>query len=550
MNINSIDGCSNPLEILNIFNNKFLPESNSATNIDITCRSIVSEGWLHNPYFNICISSYTVKKLIDKLNIGCGHDGIHSKLLKHATDDFLENFAYLLNLCFNHCILPLDILSGDISPIIKDKKGNKSDSSNYRPVMQSSCLLKVIELHILSVLEDKISFDFRQFGFVDGASTTDACFLLKETVNMYINNKYPIYANFIDLSKAFDLVDHSLLIKELVFRKIPIDIISILSFYLRYQKARVKVDNHYGEYKKINQGVRQGGIISPFLFKLYIDGVVRHLSSLDVGCRLSMSRINVIAYADDIVLLANSRSALDEIYSEFKRSLDYLKLKVNVNKSKVMLFYKGLYRDGLKNLIIDGDEFEIVREFKYLGNIITYNLSDDIDVKLKLNNFYSGFHSIFRGFNGINFESFLHIFNSICAPQYGLPLWNSFNIYHKHNFRAFEIAHSNALKMIVGCPKFASSHITAEICQQLLFQHSVNLCQVRYMHKIFKNSNHIFTFYKTRLKTGIFFNHVDYVFRNKYNINVFRTPLDVTISRICWVQLHEPRSRFCKYYNL
>ena len=463
MNINSIDGYSTPVEILKVFDSKFLPESVLTRDTDISCKSIVNEGWRENTLFHMCVSSYTVKKLISKLNIGCGHDGIHSNFLKHANDNFIENFTYFINLCFKHCILPVDILNGEISPIIKDKKGSKFDSSNYRPVMQSSCLLKIIELHILSVLEEKVHLDFRQFGFVNGASTTDACFLLNETVNMYISDKYPIYANFIDLSKAFDLVDHTILLKELVSRRIPGDIISILYFYFRYQKARLKVNAHYGEYKRVNQGVRQGGIISPFLFKLYIDGVMRHLSSLDIGCRFSMSRVNVIAYADDIVLLANCRSALEKIYSEFKKSLDFLKLKINVNKSKVLLFYKGQPRNEYNNVTLDNDEFEIVREFKYLGNIITYNLGDDMDVKLKLNNFYSSFHSVFRNFNGINHESFLHLFNSICAPQYGLPLWNSFNIYLKHNFKAFEIAYSGALKMIVGCPKFSSSHITAEM---------------------------------------------------------------------------------------
>ena len=106
------------------------------------------------------------------------------------------------------------------------------------------------------------------------------------------------------------------------------------------------------------------------------------------------------------MLMTNSGSALDKIYTEFKKSLNSLKLKINVNKSKVMLFYEGLYKYEYSNLVLDDDEFEIVREFKYLGNVLTYNLGDDMDVKLKLNNFYSSFHSIFRCFNGINFESF------------------------------------------------------------------------------------------------------------------------------------------------
>ena len=161
MNINSIDGCSTPSEILNVFNSKFLPDSTLATDIDITCKSIVDEGWMQNPLFHVCVSSSTVNKLISKLNIRCGHDGIHSRFLKHTTYDFIDNFTYFLNFHFKHCVLPVDILSGDISPIFKDKKRNKLDRSNYRPVMQSSCLLKVIELHILSVLEDKVNLNFR-----------------------------------------------------------------------------------------------------------------------------------------------------------------------------------------------------------------------------------------------------------------------------------------------------------------------------------------------------------------------------------------------------
>ena len=78
----------------------------------------------------------------------------------------------------------------------------------------------------------------------------------------------------------------------------------------------------------------------------------------------------------------------------------------------------------------------------------------------------------------------------------------------------------------------------------------VNVSQIKYMHRILKHSDQIFTFYKTRLKAGIFFNHVNTNFKNKYSINACRTPLDVAIARINWVQTHEPRSKFCRFYNM
>ena len=109
-----------------------------------------------------------------------GHDGVHSIFLKSASDEYLNKVAYFMNACFNHCFIPHDVLMGDVNPTIKDTKGNVTDSTNYRPVMQSSCFLKLFELHILSILEEIIYFNFRQFGFKKGSSTSDACLLLRK----------------------------------------------------------------------------------------------------------------------------------------------------------------------------------------------------------------------------------------------------------------------------------------------------------------------------------------------------------------------------------
>ena len=92
----------------------------------------------------------------------------------------------VINSCYSHCYIPSELLKGDITPIIKDVKGNTADSSNYRSVMVSSCILKILELHMLNVLEEKIGFNKRQYGFTQGLLTTDACFLLRETMRPYI----------------------------------------------------------------------------------------------------------------------------------------------------------------------------------------------------------------------------------------------------------------------------------------------------------------------------------------------------------------------------
>ena len=530
---------------MKVFNNKFLTENNTL-NSGESSHNLV-DG---NNSFNICTSSHRVKEFIKNLNPGCGHDDVHSRLLENASNSFIEIITYFFNLCFRHCYIPRGLLKGEITPIIKDKKGNKCDSNNYRPIMQSSCLLKLIEMHLLYVLEDKLSFDSKQFGFCRNTSTTDACFLLKETIYSYISKKSKVFANFIDLSKAFDLVNHACLIDILKEKSIPDDIIEIIKFYLQNQYACIKWNGYKGDFRMINRGVRQGGILSPILFKIYIDDIIKNITKLGIGCRLGLATVNIIAYADDIVLLASSKECLDILYTKFCQDIKKLDLKINVNKSKIVIFHQGKIRNNLSHICLDETLFQIENQYKYLGNIITYNLEDETDVLYKLNSFYSSFNSIIRTFKGVNLETLLYLFKSFCLPQYGLALWTSQNIYYKQSFKSFEVAYNNAIKNILDCPRYASSHIAADICQLLMLKHKVNVIQLRYYHRLSNFLNPIFTLNKINLKNGLFYKHVFNSFIRIYNVKINMNPLCASTSRVHWMQSHEPRSRFCSYFNV
>ena len=97
---------------------------------------------------------------------------------------------------------------------------------------------------------------------------------------------------------------------------------------------------------------------------------------LNEGCKLGINRINILAYADDIVLL---KISLDNIYSQLKLKLDNLKLLMNYNKTKCMIFsFKN--KQLLNVVVLHGKSIEALDEFKYLGNYITRNLNDKKDI--------------------------------------------------------------------------------------------------------------------------------------------------------------------------
>ena len=119
------------------------------------------------------------------------------------------------------------------------------------------------------------------------------------------------YSLFVDLSKAFDNVDHFMLGEILLQRNIPPDLVLLIMYYLRNQEARIIWNYVKGSYyNNIERGVRQGGILSPLLFKLYVDDVLREITESGVGCKLGILRINVLAYADNLVLLTDTPNHL------------------------------------------------------------------------------------------------------------------------------------------------------------------------------------------------------------------------------------------------
>ena len=373
---------------------------------------------------------------------------------------------------------------------------------------------------------------------------------MKETVYQYILGKGKAFATFIDLSKAFDLVDHFVLGDQLLERNIPPDIVLLLMCYLRNQSARVCWNKHSGSYIDIEKGVRQGGILSPFLFKLYLDATIRNISSQDTGCQLGFLRLNIIAYADDLVVLADSQKNLEYLYGVLERELKSLKLVMNKRKSKCMIFGKTVGSGDVSTVSLAGDTFEVVREYKYLGHFVNECLSEERDISFRLNNFYSKFNSLFRNFNKVSIETFMYLFNSYCVPDYGLGLWNPGNTFNKQIFKAFETAYSNALKKIIGVPVYSSSHITADLCGQLLFKHHVSFIQARYMKRVLMYKNEITLLCSPYLRNGCLCKYVISHFKNTYDCDFYENDLEILRARVEWLQRHESRRGIFKFNEI
>ena len=150
----------------------------------------------------------------------------------------------LLQNCFTSFIIhghvPVDMIRGIINPLIKDRLGDCHSSSNYRPIIVSSVYLKLFEYSLLSKIEPFIKLNNRQHGFRKQYSTSTACLVLKETIMYYTNANSNVYACFLDISKAFDSVNHEILFHELCKLKIPACLINVMKYWYANQFVQVK----------------------------------------------------------------------------------------------------------------------------------------------------------------------------------------------------------------------------------------------------------------------------------------------------------------------
>ena len=347
-----------------------------------------------------------------------------------AKDIVTKHITLLLQSCLIHGFVPNTLLSCSLKPIIKDKLGDKSSSSNYRAIGISALILKIFDWVILILFGDKLKPSELQFGFQRKNSTTMCSWVVVETINFFNNRDTPVFACFLDLTKAFDLVNFSKLFHKLRFRISSI-FVRLLSYIYMFQKCKVEWNMSCSDDFNVNNGVRQGAVLSPTLFSLYIDELFEILKKSGLGCFINQYYYGVVGYADDIVLLCPDRSGLQQMVNITHDFLSDMGLCISVNhiepkKSKTKCVAFGTKYDPIP-IVLTGSPLPWCDRYKHLGHMIFKNGTLDIDCDMKKRSFNGQFHALRQEVKQQDPFIFMELVNVYLCSFYGSNLWNLFN---------------------------------------------------------------------------------------------------------------------------
>jgi len=168
-----------------------------------------------------------------------------------------------------------------------------------------------------------------QFGFKSGLSTGLCTNVLKTTVDYYTTRGSHVFCCFVDFSKAFDRVNYWQLFRYLISDGLNIKLVRLLSYWYSHQLMCVRWHNKTSDSFSVSNGTRQGSILSPFLFARYIRDLLKALLSERVGCHIDGRVINVLAYADDLVLLAPSWYGMQQLLNVLEAQTHAINMSCN-----------------------------------------------------------------------------------------------------------------------------------------------------------------------------------------------------------------------------
>lgn len=397
-----------------------------------------------------------------------GMDGISNEMLKHGRHYLVPIIKQMFNDILTHGQFPKAWNIGLIKPIYK--KGDHSLPTNYRGITLTSCLGKlftsILQTRLLHFLEENKLLNAEQFGFRPNSRTTDNLFILKQLIHKYSLSNEKLYVCFVDYEKAFDTVWHSGLLYKIQNMGITGNFYKVIkSMYSSISSSVLLDQNTISGSFKCNKGIRQGDGLSPVLFSLFMNDIPEYLKIAGcTGVNINNHFFNSLMFADDLMLISSSALDLQHSINVLSKHANDWKLKVNIEKTKIMIFNKQGRVDREPVFKFNNHLIDIVDKQTYLGLTLTtsgrFTYAREALVKKGLK-ILATIRRMLSNCDFIPVALYCKLFDSLVKPAilYGCEIWGPELLQYKTPFdkSAIEQFHLKFCKIILGLPWYTSN---------------------------------------------------------------------------------------------
>ncbi len=455
---------NDPKKIANNFNTQYTPGTNTKPKKESrsTIRKYRKKPTDAPVIITVEQTANAIKK--SKNSKALGPDGLSPVMLKNLGPNALKFLTNIYNRCLETTTIPSIWKTGRIIPILKPGKPADAGSS-YRPISLLSPAAKILESVILPSITTAVDLANHQHGFRKGHSTTTALHDIYEHIAKGLNKKQPVNRTIsvaIDLSKAFDTVDHDILLKDIQELRLNQHIKKFLKAYLRGRQTFVEFRGAKSGFRKMKQGVPQGGVLSPTLFNLYMSKMPAPPKD-----------IKLVTYADDSNVLKSGQT-IEKICPDLNAYLGQLdlwfksrNLFISPSKSSATIFttFNQELTEELP-IFINGEQVPTESKPKFLGVTFDSLLSfkhhaDNLKTKVQTKN------NVLKALSGTSWgmdkEVLLNTYKSIGQSQlnYACPIWTP-NL-SKTSWDNLQVAQNTALRTATGCTKMTGiDHLHTE----------------------------------------------------------------------------------------
>ena len=422
-------------------------DTNSSQTSDISC--------LNDP-----VNRQEVEDAINRLKLkkASGIDNIPAEILKNSK--CIHMLHDIISFCFDNGVSPDKWKQGIINPIVKPNSTDHRLPLSFRGITLLSVPCKVycdILNHRFSEwLEDSNTLVDEQCGFRKKRSCLDNIYSLYSIVNDRKLSRLNTFTCFIDLKKAFDNVNRDCLWYKLMKYGINGKILNAVKSLYNNTACCVRLNNKLTSMIPVYSGVKQGCLISPTLFAIYINDLATDIKALNKGINIDGTNISILLYADDIVLLATSEIDLQSMLNCVNNWCFKWRLSINCDKSNIVHFRSNSIERSSFQFNCGDYVITYTDSYKYLGLWFDEHLSWDKAIRELSKSASRALGCLTTKFyvcGGMNYHVFTKLYESLVQPilLYGASIWGT------TEHRLINNVQNRAAKIFLGVSKNTSN---------------------------------------------------------------------------------------------